>query len=73
MQRKAQQQEADAQEDSQFMQSLSTREAELAEMERAHLAATRSHTQKLKSVCLPLSVALHMFVAKLPSFVIGAM
>ena len=58
MQRKAQQQAADAQEDSQFMQSLSAREAELAELERAHQAALRSHNQKLKSVPLNCMLSL---------------
>ena len=62
MQRKAQQQAADAQEDSQFMQSLSTREAELAELERAHQAALRSHNQKLKSVPL-ISQVLNVGIA----------
>ena len=59
MQRKARQQAADALEDSQFMQSLSAREAELAQLERAHQAAARSHNTKLKSVATLLCLA-HM-------------
>lgn len=63
MQRKAQQQAADALEDSQFMQSLSAREAELAQLERAHQAAARNHNTKLKWVpilsCLAHTHSLH--------------
>lgn len=48
LERKAKQVAADAKEDADFMLSLSTREAELAKLERAHQAAIRSHNQALK-------------------------
>lgn len=73
LQRKAQQLAADAKEDSQYMQSLSAHERELAELASAQQAAIRGHNQNLKSVycsahnaCCNTPAALCQFAAHEP-------
>ena len=48
MQLKAQRQAAEEQEASDYMSSLSTREAELRRLEQAHQAAVKANNTKLK-------------------------
>ena len=48
MQLKANRRAAEEQEDSEFIKSLSAREAELSRLEQAHQAAVKAHNNKLK-------------------------
>ena len=48
MQLKAQRQAAEDQEESEYMRSLSAREAELSRLERGHHAAIKAHNAKIK-------------------------
>ena len=51
MQLKAKRREAEEQQDSDFIQSLSAREANLSKLEQAHQAAVKAHNNKIKYVC----------------------
>ena len=53
MQLKAKRQAAQEQEASDFMNSLSAREAELRKLEQAHQAAIKAHNTKLKYAADP--------------------
>lgn len=55
MQLKADRQAALEREESEFMSSLSAREAELRRLEQAHQAAIKAHNTKLKYATLPLA------------------
>ena len=48
MQLKAKRREAEEQQDSDFIQSLSAREANLSKLEQAHQAAVKAHNNKIK-------------------------
>ena len=52
MQLKAQRQAAEDQEESEYIRSLSAREAELSRLEQAHHAAIKAHNAKIKYVML---------------------
>ena len=57
MQLKAKRREAEEQQDSDFSNSLSAREAHLSKLEQAHQAAVKAHIINIKYVCAFLVVA----------------